>query len=44
MCVKHADLAGADTLNLIRAVAKLKDVAGQTLDCKVFVERADKSF
>src|SRR2546423_14726636 len=44
MCIEHAHLARTHTLNFIRTVAKLKDVAGQTLNRKVLVERADKGF
>src|SRR5437762_12584955 len=44
MRVQHAHFAGAQTLDLIRTVAKLKDVAGETLDRKIFVERSDECF
>src|SRR5438876_3756815 len=40
----HAHGARLDALDAIGGVAELKDVSGQTLDRKVFVQSSDKSF
>src|SRR5436309_15078229 len=44
MRIQHPHFARAHTLDLIRTVAELKDVAGETLDRKIFVERSDERF
>jgi hypothetical protein len=41
--IEHPHFAGADALDFVRTVAELKDVAGETLNRKVFIECAYKS-
>src|SRR5205807_5454994 len=43
MRVEDADLAGPHALDFVRAVAKLKDVAGETLDREIVIQRSDQN-
>src|SRR5215510_8856286 len=44
MRIEHAHLSGPNSFNLVGIISELKDIAGQTLDGKVFIKCADKSF
>src|SRR6266852_3972367 len=44
MRVFDSDDAGAYALDAIRSVTKLKDIAGETFNGEILVQRADKGF
>src|SRR5205807_10626165 len=43
MSIEHAHFTCANTFDFVRAIAELKDVARETLNRKILIQRADES-